>query len=63
MTLTNKWNTTYKNKYVKVTTSDGKKLIVVRVTDTAPADKGIELTWRAYHALGKPSSVRVELMK
>lgn len=63
MTSTNKWNTTYKNKYVKVTTSDGKKSIVVRVTDTAPANKGIELTWRAYHALGKPSCVRVELMK
>ena len=49
MTSTNKWNSTYKNKYVKVSTSDGKKSIVVRATDTAPANKGIELTWRAYY--------------
>ncbi|WP_139241279.1 RlpA-like double-psi beta-barrel domain-containing protein [Anaerocolumna jejuensis] len=60
LTSTNSWNTTYKNKYVKVT--NGTKSLIVRITDTAPANKGIELTWQAYQALEKPSTVKIELM-
>ncbi len=60
MTSTNGWSSTYKNKYVKVT--NGSKSIVVRITDVAPAGKGIELTWRAYELLGKPQNAKIELM-
>lgn len=66
MTSTNSWNTTYRNKFVKVTNlSNTSKSIVVKVTDTAPANRGIELSYRAWVSIGKPSganSVKIELM-
>ena len=66
MTSTNSWNSTYKNKFVKVTNlSDTSKSIVVKITDTAPANRGIELSYRAWVSIGKPSgtnSVKIELM-
>ncbi|WP_374214157.1 RlpA-like double-psi beta-barrel domain-containing protein [Candidatus Desulfosporosinus nitrosoreducens] len=48
MNSTNSWNSTYRNKFVKVTNlSNTSKSIVVKVTDTAPANRGIELSYRA----------------
>lgn len=60
ITSSNNWSTLYMNKYVKVT--NGSNSIVVRITDVAPAGKGIELTWRAYQELGSPSTAKIELM-
>lgn len=66
MTSTNSWSTTYRNKFVKVTNLANNQSIVVRVTDLAPANKGIELSWRAHHAIGAPGTgsnkVKIELM-
>jgi rare lipoprotein A (peptidoglycan hydrolase) len=66
MTSTNSWNTTYRNKFVKVTNLSNGQSIVVRVTDTAPANQGIELTYRAWQSIGQPApnskSVKIELM-
>lgn len=66
MTSTNNWYSTYKNKFVKVTNlKDTSKSIVVRVTDKAPANRGIELSYRAWVSIGKPSgekAVKIELM-
>lgn len=59
---TSDWNNAYLNKYVKVTNLSNLKSLVVRITDQAPAGKGIELSWRAYSALGRPGNVKVELM-
>lgn len=63
MTSTNSWNTLYKNKFIKVTNTANNKSIVVRVTDTAPANKGVELTYRAWLQIGKPTNTKIELMK
>lgn len=66
MTSTGSWSTTYRNKYVKVTNLANSQSIVVRVTDVAPANTGIELSWRAHNAIGAPGSgankVKIELM-
>ncbi|WP_289141824.1 septal ring lytic transglycosylase RlpA family protein [uncultured Brevibacillus sp.] len=66
MTPTNNWNTTYRNKFVKVTNLSNGKSIVVRVTDTGPANQGIELTYRAWVEIGQPASntksVKIELL-
>lgn len=65
MTSTNSWNSTYKNKYIKVTNLSNSQSIIVKVTDTAPANRGVELTYRAWVSIGKPSganSVKIELM-
>jgi len=66
MTSTNNWNTTYKDKFVKVTNlANTSKSIVVRVTDKAPANKGIELSFRAFQELGASNGVgkvKIELM-
>ena len=66
MTSTNNWNTTYNNKFVKVTNlANTSKSIVVRVTDKAPANTGIELSFRAYQELGATNGVgkvKIELM-
>ncbi|MEK3763263.1 septal ring lytic transglycosylase RlpA family protein [Paenibacillus sp. FSL P4-0338] len=65
MTSTNSWSSTYRNKYIKVTNLSNNQSIVVRVTDTAPANRGVELTYRAWVGIGKPSganSVKIELM-
>lgn len=66
MTTTNNWSSLYRNKYVKVTNlSDASKSIIVRITDTAPANKGIELSYRAWAVIGKPcgnNTVKIELM-
>lgn len=65
MTPTNKWSTDYMNKFVKVTNLSNSKSIIVRVTDEAPANRGIELSYRAWVEIGKPSganSVKIELM-
>lgn len=61
------WHGNYMNMFIKVTNlADPSKSIVVRVTDRAPARKGIELTYRAWVEIGRPvgtNSVRLELMK
>lgn len=66
ITSSNSWSVLYRNKFVKVTNlSDTSKSIVVRITDTAPAGKGIELSYRAWASIGKPSgngTVKIELM-
>jgi len=66
MTSTNNWHITYKNKFVKVTNlANTSKSIVVKVTDQAPVGRGIELSYRAWVAIGKPAdmnSVKIELM-
>lgn len=65
MTSTNSWNTTYRNKWIRVTNRSNNSSIVVKVTDTAPANKGVELTYAAWVAIGKPSgnnSVSIHLM-
>ncbi|SCY89526.1 RlpA-like double-psi beta-barrel domain-containing protein [Alkaliphilus peptidifermentans] len=66
MTSTNNWHSTYKNKFVKVTNlSNTSKSIIVKVTDKAPAGKGIELSYRAWVEIGRPldnNSVKIELM-
>ncbi|MFD0695428.1 septal ring lytic transglycosylase RlpA family protein [Paenibacillus sp. GCM10027628] len=65
ITSTNNWNTNYLNKFVKVTNLSTGQYVVVRVTDTAPAGRGIELTYRAWAHIGKPSgtgTVKIELM-
>ena len=57
MTSTNSWNTAYRNRFVKVTNLANTSLsIVVRVTDTAPPNTGIELSDRAYRAIGAPGA-------
>ncbi len=60
--VTADWGSAYLNRYVKVTNLSTSKSIVVRITDRAPAGKGIELSWRAYSALGRPTNAKVELM-
>ncbi|MGK9250226.1 RlpA-like double-psi beta-barrel domain-containing protein [Paenibacillus humicus] len=66
MTSTNSWHTLYRNKFVKVTNLSNNQSIVVRVTDTAPVNKGIELSYRAYQSIGSPATgankVKVELL-
>ncbi|MFE6075044.1 hypothetical protein ACFVQB_11265 [Paenibacillus sp. NPDC057886] len=65
ITSTNSWSTTYRNKFIKVTNLSNNQSIIVRVTDTAPANKGVELTYRAWASIGKPSgsnTVKIELM-
>lgn len=62
ITKSNDWSTTYKNKYVKVTNEKNDRYIVVRITDEAPAGKGIELTWLGNILLDYPSTVKLELM-
>lgn len=66
MTSSNSWSSLYRNKYVKVTNRANSKSIVVRITDTAPANKGIELSYRAWATIGKPAganTVKIELMR
>jgi len=66
MTTSNSWSSLYRNKYVKVTNRSNSKSIVVKITDTAPANKGVELSYRARATIGKPSgvdTVKIELMK
>jgi hypothetical protein len=65
MTSTNNWNSTYRNKFIKVTNRSNNQSIIVKVTDTAPANTGVELTYRAWVSIGKPSgsgTVKIELM-
>lgn len=65
ITSTNSWYSTYVNKYVKITNLSNSKSIVVRVTDQAPANRGIEPGYRAWVEIGKPAgsnSVKIELM-
>lgn len=65
ITSSNNWYTNYKNKFVKVTNLSNGKSIIVRITDQAPSDKGIELSYRAWKEIDKPSgngSVKIELM-
>jgi hypothetical protein len=65
MTSTNNWDSLYRNKFVKVTNLSTSQSIVVRVTDTAPENKGIELTYRAWVSIGKPTgsnTVKIELL-
>lgn len=65
MTSTNSWSTTYKNKFIKVTNLSNSQSIIVKVTDVAPANTGVELTYRAWVSIGKPSGankVKIELM-
>ncbi|RKP51325.1 hypothetical protein D7Z26_16120 [Cohnella endophytica] len=65
MTTTNSWSTLYKNKFVKVTNISNSQSIVVKVTDTSPANRGVELGYRAWVEIGKPSgagTVKIELM-
>lgn len=65
LTSTNNWNTLYRNKFLKVTNLSNNNSIVVKATDTAPPNKGVELTYRAWVSIGKPSgsnTVKVELM-
>ncbi len=67
ITPTSNWFDNYLNKYIRVTNlADEKKSIVVRVTDMAPRGKGIELSYRAWVEIGRPSgpdTVKLELMK
>jgi hypothetical protein len=57
MTQTNNWHTTYRNQWIKVTSLVNTSLsIVVRVTDNAPSNRGVELSDRAYRAIGNPGA-------
>lgn len=40
---------------MRVTNLSNNKSIVVRVTDIAPPGKGIELSYRAWDSIGRPS--------
>ncbi|MDR1589053.1 MAG: septal ring lytic transglycosylase RlpA family protein [Oscillospiraceae bacterium] len=67
MTSTGQWHTLYQNKFVKVTNLQNvSKSLVVRVTDQAPTNQGIELTYRGYLELGSPGTgankVKIELL-
>lgn len=66
MTSTNSWSTTYRNKFIKVTNLSNGKSVVVRVVDQSPANKGVELSYRAWKEIGSPSTgsnkVKIELM-
>ncbi len=62
LTSSNSWNSKYKNKYIKITNISSNKSIVVRVIDTAPANTGVELSYRAWVSIGKPSKVKFEVM-
>ncbi|MDO3408543.1 hypothetical protein QWJ34_02045 [Saccharibacillus sp. CPCC 101409] len=65
MTSSNSWSSLYRNKFIKVINKASNQSIVVRVTDTAPANRGVELTYRAWVSIGKPmgsNTVQIELM-
>ncbi len=62
LTLSNSWSSTYRNKFIKITNTSTNKSIVVRVVDTAPANKGVELSYRAWISIDKPSTVKFEVM-
>ena len=65
LTSSNNWAVNYKNKFIRVTNISNGLSIIVRVTDTAPANMGVELSYRAWVEIGKPlgaGTLKVELM-
>ncbi|ARU61026.1 hypothetical protein CBW65_07980 [Tumebacillus avium] len=66
ITRSNGWYTKYKNHFLRVTNLKNNRSVVVRVTDEAPRGRGVELTYWAWQAIGKPTdrnAVRIELLK
>ena len=65
LTSSRGWYNKYKNRFIRVTNLANGLSVVVRVTDRGPRGQGVELTYAAWNAIGKPKqydSVKVELM-
>ncbi|MGB9859446.1 MAG: hypothetical protein ACPLQP_05875 [Moorellaceae bacterium] len=65
LTSSNNWYSNYKGKFIKVTNISNGMWVVVRVTDQAPAGRGVELAYRPWVQIGRPlgsGTVKIELM-